>query len=818
MKDSYLSYAMSVIVARALPDLRDGLKPSQRRILVAMDDLGLSPRAKYRKCAKIAGDTSGNYHPHGETVVYPTLVRMAQDFVLRYPLIKGQGNFGSIDGDPPAAMRYTEARLTQVAMDLIEDLEKDTVDYIPNYDETRKEPVVFPGKFPNLLANGSSGIAVGMATSIPPHNITELCNALLKVIEDPECTIPDLMKIMPGPDFPTGALICGRHGIKDGYTTGRGTITVRARAHIEQVKGGKKNIVFTEIPYQLNRDLIIERIAQAVNAGTVTGVADVRNESDREGSRLVIEVTRGEDEHVVLNQLYKHTQLQTSFSIILLGLDHGKPMTMSIKQMLVAYRDHRVEVIRRRTQYLLEKAEARAHIVEGLRIAVANIDEVVEIIKKSKDVPSAKERLMKRFKLSEIQADAILEMRLARLTGLEREKLEEEYRELMKMIAEYKAILADQDLVLDIIREDLHEIIEKHGDPRRTEIVGAIEEFDIEDLIAEENVAVVISHEGYIKRMPLTSYRKQNRGGKGITGAETKEGDFIEHLFIASTHDYILFFTNTGKCYWQKVYDIPQLSRTSKGRAIVNLLELSQGEKVASMIPVREFDERQLIMATEKGTVKKTTLSEYGHPRKGGIIAINLDKGDNVMGVLLTRGDEEIILASKNGKAIRFKEAEVRSMGRTAHGVGGMTLERGDVVVGMVSADDNETLLTICESGFGKRTKMDEYRTTGRKGKGIINIQTSARNGHVVVVLDVRDEDEVMIMTQEGMIIRTPVKGIRALSRNTQGVTLIKLNDGDRVTAVAKVVEKDGEEGPEGPEGEVEEHSADDIEEIQGPE
>ena len=798
MKDSYLSYAMSVIVARALPDLRDGLKPSQRRILVAMNDLNLTPRSKHRKCAKIAGDTSGNYHPHGESVIYPTLVRLAQDFVMRYPLVEGQGNFGSIDGDPAAAMRYTEARLSPFAMLLLEDLERDTVDFVPNYDETRKEPVVLPGRFPNLLANGSSGIAVGMATSIPPHNLGELCDALLKVVDNPDCSVGDILKVMPGPDFPTGALICGRQGIVAGYTTGRGTIIVRARAHVEQVKGGKKNIVFTEIPYQLNRDLIIERIAQAVNSGIVQGIADVRNESDREGSRLVVEVQRGDDERVVLNQLYKHTQLQTSFSIILLGLDHGRPKTMSVKEMLVSYRDHRVEVIRRRTAFLLEKAEARAHVVEGLRIAVANIDEIVDIIKKAADVPAAREKLMKRFKLSEIQADAILEMRLARLTGLEREKLEQEYKELMDQVGEYKAILADQDLVLDIIREDLYEIKEKYADPRRTEIIGAVTDFDVEDLIAEENVAVVISHEGYIKRMPLSSYRRQHRGGKGITGAETKEGDFIEHLFIASTHDYILFFTNTGRCYWQKVYDIPQLSRTSRGRAIVNLLELAQGETVASMIPVREFDERQLVMSTENGVAKKTALSEYGHPRRGGIVAINLDKGDNVMGVLLTHGDEDVILASKNGKAIRFPERQLRSMGRATRGVGGMALAKKDVVVGIVAADDKETLLTICENGHGKRTKMSEYRAQNRNGQGLINIQTTQRNGRVVAVLDVRDEDEIMIMTSEGMVIRTPVSTLSTIGRNTQGVRLIRLNVGDKVVAVAKVAEKEGEGGEEG--------------------
>ena len=790
MKDSYLSYAMSVIVARALPDLRDGLKPSQRRILVAMNDLDLTPRSKYRKCAKIAGDTSGNYHPHGEQVIYPTLVRLAQDFMMRYPLIQGQGNFGSIDGDPPAAMRYTEARLTPFSMLLLEDLEKDTVDFIPNYDETRKEPVVLPGKFPNLLANGSSGIAVGMATSIPPHNLGELCDALLYVIDHPDCSVDDLLKVIPGPDFPTGALICGRQGIIDGYKTGRGTIIVRARAHVEELKGGKKNVVFTEIPYQLNRDIIIERLAEAVNAGTISGVADVRNESDREGSRLVVEVLRGDDERVVLNQLYKHTQLQTSFSIILLGLDHGKPRTMSIKDMLLSYRDHRIEVIRRRTAYLLEKAEARAHIVEGLRIAVNHIDEIVKIIRTSPDVPAAREHLMKRFKLSGLQADAILEMRLARLTGLERDKLEQEYKELLEQIADYKGILADNSLVLDIIREDLHEIKDKYADPRRTEIIGAVEDFNIEDLIAEENVTVVISHEGYIKRMPLSSYRRQHRGGKGITGAETKEGDFIEHLFIASTHDYILFFTNTGRCYWQKVYDIPQLSRTSRGRAIVNLLELAPGERVSSMIPVREFDERQLLMATERGVVKKTVLSAYGNPRRGGIVAINLDSKDSLVGVLLTTGAEDIILASRDGKAIRFPDGAIISKGRATRGVKGMTLGKGDIVVGVVAGEDKDTLLTVCENGHGKRTPVSDYRVTGRGGKGIINIKTTERNGKVVALLDVRDEDEIMIITAAGMVIRTPVGTLSVIGRNTQGVRVIRLNEDDKVVAVAKVAEQ----------------------------
>ncbi len=794
LKDSYLSYAMSVIVARALPDARDGLKPSQRRILVAMNDLNLGPRSKYRKCAKVAGDTSGNYHPHGEQVIYPTLVRMAQDFAMRYPLVQGQGNFGSIDGDPPAAMRYTESRMSGYATLLLEDIEKDTVDFQANYDETRQEPVVLPAKFPNLLANGSSGIAVGMSTSIPPHNLGELCDALVGLLDNPDISVDEILKVMPGPDFPTGALICGRKGIVDAYKTGRGNVTIRARAHVEQVKGGKKNIVFTEIPYQLNRDTIIERIAEAVNSGRIKGVADVRNESDREGSRLVVELQRGEEEKVVLNLLYKHTQLQTTYSIILLALDRGRPRTMSIKDMLAAWRDHRIEVIRRRTMYLLDRAEARAHVVEGLRIAVANIDEVVAIIKKSADVNQARENLIKRFDLSEIQANAILDMRLARLTSLEIEKLEAEYRELQEKIADYKAILADENLVLDIIREDLFEIREKHADPRRTEIVGAVGDFDMEDLIAEENVAVVISHEGYIKRMPLTSYRRQNRGGKGINAADSKEGDFIEQLFIASTHDYILFFTDDGMVHWQKVYDIPQMSRTARGRAIVNLLNLSQGAQITSSIPVRNFDERRLLMVTRKGIVKKTKLSAYGNPRAAGIIAINLDKNDRLVSVILTHGNDEVILATRDGKAIRFSEIELRDQGRATRGVKGISLSKGDYVIGAVKAEAEYTLLTVSENGYGKRTGLDEYRLQKRAGQGLISIRTSQRNGKVVAILAVTDDDEIMVITTGGMLMRCPVRKISTIGRATQGVRVIRLNDGDRVACVAKLAEETEEE------------------------
>ena len=799
MKDSYLSYAMSVIMSRALPDVRDGLKPSQRRILVAMNDLGLGPRSKSRKCAKIAGDTTGNYHPHGEQVVYPTLVRMAQDFNYRYPLIKGQGNFGSIDGDPPAAMRYTEARMTEVTMILMEDIERETVDYVPNYDDTRTEPSVLPSKFPNLLCNGCSGIAVGMATSIPPHNANEICDGITMVIDNPDVTIEELMNAIKGPDFPTGAMICGTQGIKDGYLTGRGTIIVRARAHTETSKSGRKSIVITEIPYQLNRDNILERMAELVKDDILKGISDIRNESDREGSRLVIDLKKGEDEEVVLNQLYKHTKLQDSFSIIMIGLINNRPETLNLKQMLVYYIEHRKVVIVRRTKYLLEKAQARAHILEGLMIALQNIDEIIKLIRSSESVESARQGLMGKFSLSEIQANAILDMKLQRLTGLEQGKIEEEYKKVCADIKEYQAILTSEKLVLNIIKKDVIEIKERFGDKRRTEIVGAVTELNMEDLIAEENVVVTISHEGYIKRSLLASYRKQHRGGKGVTGAETKEGDFIEHLFVALTHDYILFFTDQGRVYWQKVYDIPQMGRTSKGRALINLLELKEGENVTSLIPARDFDTRQLVMATSHGIIKKTELSAYGNPKKGGIIAINLDEGDKLIGVKLTNGKQDIILGTEQGKAMRFSEENVRTMGRVTHGVKGIKLKNKDRVVGMVVVDENASMLTVCEKGYGKRTDFSEYPAHHRGGQGVINIKTTDRNGSVVAVIDARDTDELIMITAKGMIIRTPVNTIRAIGRNTQGVTLFSVDEGDKVVSVARVVpeETKDEEGAE---------------------
>ena len=834
MKDSYLTYAMSVIVSRALPDVRDGLKPSQRRILVAMNDLGLGPRSRFRKCAKICGDTSGNYHPHGEAVVYPTLVRMAQPFAERYPLVDGQGNFGSIDGDPPAAMRYTEARLAQPAMELLEDLDKDTVDFQPNYDDTREEPTVLPGKFPNLLCNGSSGIAVGMATSIPPHNLGEICDALIAVIDKPETEVRELMKHVKGPDFPTGGLICGRQGIVEGYSTGRGTITVRARAHTEEMRGGREQIVVTEIPYGQIKTRIIERIAECVKDGVIEGISDVRDESDREGMRLVIEIKRDAPPEVVLNQLYKHTPLQDTFSIIHIALDKGRPKTMNLKELLVAYKNHRIEVIRRRTLFLLKKAKAREHILMGLLYSVANIDEIIEIIKKSPDVPTAKERLMAKawafritslpgkksdeanklllaatkepLRLTTIQADAILGMRLQQLTGLEVEKLRDEWAQVTRQIEEFEAILRDERLVLNIIAEDVHEMKEKYADARRTEIVAEAEDFRLEDLIAEENCVVTVSHEGYIKRMPLTSYRRQGRGGKGVIGSTAKEGDFIQDLFIASTHDYILFFTNMGQCYWQKVYDVPQLSRQSKGRAIINLLRMRERETVTSFIPVREFSEKQqLVFATAQGTIKKTALAAFSHPKRGGILAINLDKGDSLIDVVTSSGNDEIVLGTRDGMAIRFKETDVRSMGRAATGVRGIRLRKGDSLVGMSLVAPDATLLTVCENGYGKRTEFSEYRTQSRGGIGLINIKTSQRNGKVVAMMTVRDGDELMLITQAGQIMRIGVdaESIRPIGRATQGVRVIRLNDQDHLVAVARVAadevgEENGNSGDEG--------------------
>ena len=817
MRDSYLTYAMSTIVDRALPDVRDGLKPSQRRVLMAMHDLHLGPRSKHRKCAKIAGDTSGNYHPHGEGVVYPTLVRLGQNWNMRYTLVDPQGNFGSIDGDPPAAMRYTEARMTAPAMEMLEDIQLDTVDMQANYDDTRTEPTVLPGKFPNLLVNGAQGIAVGMATSIPPHNLGEVCDALVHLIAHPEATIEELMQFIQGPDFPTGGLICGRRGIREGYTTGRGQLVVRARMHTEQARGGKIQIVITEIPFQVLKTTIIERIADNVKNGRIKDITDVQDHSDRSGMRIVIDLRKGADPQVVIQQLYKFTPLQSTFSVINIALVNRAPRTLDLKQLLMAFLDHRKEVIRRRTAFLLRRARQRAHIQEGLILAVADIDEIIDIIKRSPDPPAAKRRLMaKKLRLSEaatvrkllpkafvkqagagqhltgVQADAILAMQLQRLTGLEIRKLAEDYAALVEEIAGHEAILSDQNLLLDVIREDIYEIKERYADPRRTEIVAEVGEVSIEDLIAEEDVVVTLSHEGYIKRMPVTSYRRQGRGGKGIIGSDRKEGDFIEHMFIASTHDYMLFFMNNGRMYWLKVYDVPSMSRQSKGRAIVNLLQMQKAERICAVIAVRDFDDRYLVTATRGGQIKKTPIVAYANPRRGGIQATGLSAGDTVIGAAITRGDEQIVLATREGMAIRFKETDVRPMGRTAAGVRGIKLRKDDEVVDMAVVDPTATLLTVCEHGYGKRTSFDEYRVQSRGGTGIINIRTTGRNGKVVGAKSVRDSDELMLITEDGMIVRIGMGDVRTIGRATQGVRLVRLAEGDRVVAVARVVSNGG--------------------------
>ena len=791
MRDSYLRYAMSVIVSRALPDVRDGLKPSQRRILVAMHDLNLSPGRGYRKCAKIAGDTSGNYHPHGEAVVYPTLVRMAQDFNLRYPLVDGQGNFGSVDGDPPAAMRYTEARMASPVMEMLGDLEKNTVDFVPNYDETREEPTVLPAKFPNLLCNGSSGIAVGMATQIPPHNLSEVADGVVALVENPNTSIRELSRIIKGPDFPTGAAICGREGIRKAYETGRGLLTVRAKASIERQKN-KETIVITEIPYQVNKTTLIESIAALVQGKRIEGISDLRDESDRDGMRVVVELKRDQNPDVVLNQLYKHTQMQTTFGVIMLALVENQPRVLNLKQMLSLYIDHRREIITRHTRFELEKAEARAHILEGLKIALDNLDRVIKLIRSSATADEAKKGLIKKFGLSPRQAQAILEMQLQRLTGLEREKIEAEYLDLIKKIGIYKSILASGKKVLGIIKDEITEVKKKFGDERRTEILARAEDIEIEDLIAVEDVIITISHTGYIKRLPVGTYRKQARGGKGVSGAGIKEEDFIEQLFIASTHDYILFFTDKGRVYWLKVHEIPQAGRLSRGKAVVNLLMLKPGEKISGFVPVKEFEEGKfLVMATRHGRIKKTKLIAYSHPRRDGIAAISLGKGDELIDCKLTDGERQILLATKKGKAIRFEESQARAMGRTAAGVRGIRLDPKDEVVAMEVADPEATLLTVSENGFGKRTKLARYRITRRGGKGVANIKATKRNGLVVGAKTVGDEDDLMMITSGGMVIRYSVRDVRPTGRATQGVKLINLKAKDNLVSLARVAAKE---------------------------
>jgi len=798
MRESYINYAMSVIMARALPDVRDGLKPVQRRIIYVMHDLGLGPGRAFRKCAKIVGDALGKLHPHGDSSVYDALVRMAQDFSLRYPLVDGQGNFGSVDGDPAAAYRYTEARMTRVTEAVLTDIDKETVDFIPNFDGTEQEPTVLPSAVPNLLVNGSSGIAVGMSTNIPPHNLGETIDATIAMINNPAITVEELMKYLPGPDFPTGAYICGRRGLHKAYSTGRGHLIIRAAATIETAKGLKASIVVNQIPYQVNKARLIEEIAGLVQKKKIEGISDIRDESDKDGLRVVIDLKRGENAEVVLNQLYKHTRMQVTFGIILLAIDSGRPVYMTLPQLLGCFIDHRREVIIRRTRFLLDKAEKRAHILEGLRVAIRNIDEVIQIIRKAKDPDVARVRLMKRFNFTEIQAKAILEMRLQRLTNLEREKLDSEYNQLLKDIDEYRQILDSPARVMKMMTEELLEIKRRFGDPRRTVIVDAVDDLEVEDLIAEENMVITISHTGYIKRIATSTYRQQRRGGRGVTAMSTKETDFVEQLFVASTHHYILFFSNFGKAYWLKVYEIPQGGRAARGKAIVNLLQLEQGEKIEAFVPVVEFDDKHfLVMVSAKGVIKKTNLSAFSNPRRNGIIALSLDKGDELLEVAMSDGDSEVVIATKEGKAIRFHERDVRVMGRNARGVRAMTLKDSDRVIGMELCREDVTLLTVSENGFGKRTALSEYRKIRRGGQGVINIQMSERNGRSVGILTVYDEDELMIITEKGIAIRQPVADIRTISRNTQGVRLIRLDPNDRVMAVAKVREEDTEEDTE---------------------
>src|SRR3989449_750599 len=806
LKESFLDYSMGVIVQRALPDVRDGLKPVHRRILYAMHELGLVPGRPYKKSATVVGDVLGKYHPHGDIAVYDALVRMVQDFSLRYPLVDGQGNFGSVDGDPAAAYRYTETRLTRVAMTMLEDIDKNTVDFIPNFDDRLQEPTVLPAKLPNLIVNGAAGIAVGMATNIPPHNLAETVEAISHLVDHPDAGVKDLRKFIKGPDFPTGAIIYGREGIKECYEKGRGRITIRARAVIEEKEStGKHQIVVAEIPYQVNKSNLITQIAELVNAKKLEGISDLRDESDREGMRIVIELKRDAVPAVVLNQLYKHTQMQTTFGAIMLALVDGAPKEMNLKELLEHFVEHRHTVITRRTEFELKRAQDREHILEGLKIAVDNIDEVVKIIRKSKDTPSADASLRKRFKLSEKQSAEILNMRLARLTALEITKLEDELKEVRKFIKECKEILGSKPRRLKILKEELSELAHGFGDERRTEIVADQGEFSIEDLIAEEDMVITVSHAGYIKRLPVSAYRRQRRGGRGVISAHTKEDDWVEHLFIASTHDYVMFFTQQGQCYWLKVHEIPQAARAARGKPIISCVAMKPDERLASLVPVREFSEDQyLLFATKNGVVKKTRLSEFGNPRSVGIRAINIEKGDELIDVQVTDGRNDIVLATRHGMSIRFHEKDVRDMGRTATGVKGIELDKKDRVIAMVVVRRKSTLLTVTEKGMGKRSELDEYRVQHRGGRGIITLKRAEKTGDVVALKEVLPDDELMMITKKGIMIRVPVEGIRISGRNTQGVKVMNLIAGDLVVDVARVVKE--EEGGEGEEEEEEEN------------
>ena len=799
MKRSYLDYAMSVIIGRALPDVRDGLKPSHRRALYGMRLMGLGANRTYRKCAKIVGEVMGNFHPHGDAAIYDTIVRMAQDFNMRYPLVDGQGNFGSVDGDPPAAMRYTEARLKALADEMMVDLDKETVDFVPNYDETTTEPTVLPSPIPNLLVNGSSGIAVGMATNIPPHNLREIIDGVIWLIDHREATFADkhagLRRIVLGPDFPTGGQIVGRSGIELAFRTGRGSITIRAKTEIEiSKKGDRQSIIVTEIPYQVNKARLIEKIADLVRDKAIEGISDLRDESDRDGMRIAIELKRGEMADVVLNNLYKHTPLQSTFGIITLAIVGGRPRVLPLVEMLDLFIDFRREVVRRRIEFELRKAEARAHILEGLKIALDHLDAVITLIRSSRSPAEARDGLMSTFGLSQIQAQAILDMQLQRLTGLERQKIEDELVEVLKTIERLRSILASETLVMDIIVSELRAIQAKFGDPRRTVIVDETGEFRVEDLIAEEDMAITVTNTGYIKRTAITSYRNQHRGGKGRIGMRFREEDFVDHLFIASTHAYIMIFSDRGRGYWLRVYEIPDVGPDGKGKALPNLVSMADGEKIAALLAVRTWDDDKFVfMGTRKGSVKKTALSAFSNPRAGGIIAMGVEPDDAVIAVQMTDGTGEIFIGTRDGMAIRFPETDVRPMGRTAYGVRGISLRAGDEAVAMevVQADGSGTVMTVCENGYGKRTALDEYRVQSRGGVGIISIQTTDRNGRVVGIAYVRGEDELMLITQQGKVLRMPTSGIRAIGRATQGVRLIEIESEDRVVSVARLAEQE---------------------------
>ena len=799
MQSSYIDYSMSVIVSRALPDVRDGLKPVHRRVLYGMSELGMYHNRNYKKSARIVGEVLGKYHPHGDSAVYDSIVRMVQDFSLRYPLIDGQGNFGSVDGDSAAAMRYTEARMQRIAEEMLTDINKETVDYQQNFDDTLHEPTVLPSLLPNLLVNGASGIAVGMATNMPPHNLGEVVDGITAYLDDPDIEIKELMQHIKAPDFPTGGIIYGYDGVKEAYETGRGKLTLRARANVEELRSNREQIVVTEIPYQVNKATLIQKIADLVNNEKITEISEVRDESDREGMRVVIILKRGANAGVVLNQLYKYTQMQQTFGIINLALVQGRPKVMAINELIKHYVEHRIEVIIRRTMYDLDQAEARAHILEGLKIALDNLDEVIKMIRASGSPQEANVALRKEFALTDLQAKAILDMRLQKLTGLERDKIDQEYREIAEKIDDFRNILSDRGRQFSIIKEELTELKDRYNDERRTEIIHSAEDFNIEDMIADEDVVVTISNKGFIKRMPVSGYRRQRRGGKGMKGTTTKDDDFVEHLFVATNHNYILFFTEKGNCYWLKVYEIPEGSRLARGRAIVNMIDIEKDDRIMTYVPVKTLDEEEyinnhsIVMSTRKGQVKKTTLEAYSRPRRDGIIAINIREGDSLLGAALTDGDSNIILANNSGRAIRFHEEQVRDMGRNTSGVRGMKLDKGEELVDMVVIRNSHeaTVLAISEKGYGKRSLVDDYREQSRGGKGVITLKVTPKTGNLIALKEVTDEDDLMVITERGKVIRMQCKGIRTMGRNTQGVRIMRLDEEGKIGAVTRVVNEE---------------------------